>query len=172
MQINIGTIYKLRRVDAESLHETMRLTYACFSRFAVGKHDFKFKKIAQALNSVQMNPRSANKIQGSMLTHASDRPVGQGQGLAKHLRRRRRSSNKERLFRSMLVRSAIEDEFTRIATQDTQLQSSVFASKERIVLLDFDWTSTRDFSYLGHERLNALDVRLDLNVPRHGSRGV
>ncbi len=39
MEINIGPFDKLRCVNAKPLHETVRLTYACFNGFVFPKYD-------------------------------------------------------------------------------------------------------------------------------------
>jgi hypothetical protein len=68
----------------------------------------------------------------------------------------------------VLVCAAVEDEFPFVARQCAQFQPSVVASKERIVLLNLDWTFTRDGRGLWYERVNALDVCFDLDIARHG----
>jgi hypothetical protein len=76
-EINVRALYQLSRLHAESLHQNVGLSNAALGSFAIFKYHLQLEKAAQSLDLVQMDPRSSNEKECSMLSYSARLAVRQ-----------------------------------------------------------------------------------------------
>jgi hypothetical protein len=70
-------LYQLGRLHAEPLYENVGLSNAALSGFAIFKYYLQLEEAAQSLDLVQMDSRSSNEKECSMLSHSARLAVRQ-----------------------------------------------------------------------------------------------
>jgi hypothetical protein len=153
--------------DAERGHEAVGFLDACLRALALREDDFQLEEMPQVLDTIEVDARSSNEVQGAMLADAPCLTVGERERLAERIRRRRGRDDEEGLLRTRLVRALIEDELTGVGGEPAQLQSSALACEERIVLHDLHRAVMRQGRDRGRDGIHARKTRFDLDVTSH-----
>ena len=130
--------------------------------------DFELEEVAEVFDRVQVNAGPPGQEQGAMFADPPDGAVGQGQRFPQRVRGRRRRSDVERFFGTVLVRTLIENQFALTVGKRTQLQAPGVTGEKGIVLEDFGRTLIRDGGGRPDQVNDPGNPGLYLYVSRHG----
>ena len=123
-QIDICSFDELRRLNAKPSHERVRFTNANFTWLILFENNLKLQELTKLFDTVEVYASSAKKVQGSALHDSTDFAIGETQGFTQTFRAWRWSTNVERLLWTVLIRSAIEDEFAFCSRKSTEFQAT------------------------------------------------
>src|ERR1044071_4856739 len=166
-KIHVCSFNELRRIDAELCHQILSLADSHRYRFILFENDFQFEPVTEVFDPVQMHASPADHEQRALLTHSSRDAVGARQGLAQRLRRRRRRNAIRRLLPPRLVGPLIKNPFALLCGENTHLQTSRSATKEPVVLNEFDRTAIREPRHFDAQRISAFYARFDFDIAAH-----